>query len=56
MEKFIPKEKRSKKMQKEQNAKSRNFWTISPVSRIKESDKVYRRSKAKTQWKKDMMN
>ncbi len=46
-EKFIPKEKRSKKEQKAMNAAQRNFWTRNPVTRIKESAKRYDRNKAK---------
>lgn len=46
-EKFIPKEKRSKKEQKAMNAAQRNLWNINPVTRIKESAKKYNRNKTK---------
>lgn len=46
-EKFIPKEKRSKKEQKAMNAAQRNFWTRNPVTRIKESAKKYNRNEEK---------
>ena len=48
-EKFIPKEKRSKKEQKKMNAAQRNVWTRNPVTRIKESIKRYNRQKAKNE-------
>ena len=47
-EKFIPKEKRSKKEQKAMNAAKRNMWTRNPATRIKESIKRYDRNKAKS--------
>ena len=46
-DKFIPKEKRSKKEQKAMNNAQRNFWTRNPATRIKESEKRYNRNKAK---------
>ena len=46
-EKFIPKEKRSKKEQKAMNAAKRNVWSRNPATRIKESIKVYNRNKTK---------
>lgn len=46
-EKFIPKEKRSKKEQKAMNALQRNVWTRNPATRIKESIKQYNRNKTK---------
>ena len=48
-EKFIPKEKRSKKEQKKMNAAKRNVWTRNPVTKIKESIKRYNRQKAKNE-------
>ena len=50
-EKFIPKEKRSKKEQKAMNAAQRNLWNINPVTRIKESAKKYNRNKVKRETK-----
>ena len=47
MEKFIPREKLSKKKQREMNAQSRMTWTISPVTRKSADPKIYNRSKAK---------
>ena len=52
MGKFIPKEKLSKKKQRELNAQQRTTWTISPVTRRSDDPKVYNRSKAKN-WKRD---
>lgn len=46
-DKFIPKEKRSKKEQKAMNDAQRNVWTRNPATRIKESAKKYDRNKAK---------
>lgn len=50
-EKFIPKEKRSKKEQKAMNAAQRNVWSRNPVTRIKESAKKYNRNKVKRETK-----
>lgn len=47
MEKFTPYEKLSKKKQKELNAKKRNTWSISPVTRKPPNPKAYNRNKAK---------
>ena len=33
-QKFVPKEKMSKKARREQNAKRRGTWAFSPVSRV----------------------
>ena len=52
MEKFIPKEKLSKKKQRELNAQCRVTWSISPVTRKSADPKIYNRSKAKS-WKSD---
>lgn len=48
-EKFIPKEKRSKKEQKKMNAAQRTVWIRNPATRIKESIKKYNRQKAKSE-------
>lgn len=46
MEKFIPKEKLSKKEQKKLNSKARKTWDgVSPVTRNPESKKKYNRKK-----------
>ena len=45
MEKFIPKEKLSKKARKALEAKKRATWDISPVTKRVESKKVYNRKK-----------
>ena len=50
-EKFIPKEKRSKKEQKAMNDAQRNFWSRNPVTRIKDSAKKYDRNKVKREIK-----
>jgi len=47
MEKFIPKSKMSKKKRKEYDLKSRTYWAISPVTRLKENKKAYNRKKAR---------
>ena len=52
MAKFIPKEKLSKKKQREMNAQRRVTWTISPVTRKSADPKAYDRSKVKN-WKRD---
>ena len=50
MEKFIPKEKLSKKKQRELNAQRRTTWgSMSPVTRRSENPKAYNRSRAKDQ-------
>lgn len=43
MTSMVPKEKLSKKAQKEMNKKRRQVWGFSPVSRRKESKKQYSR-------------
>ena len=43
---FIPKEKLSKKAQRELNAARRTLWVVSPVSKKVESKKVYNRKKS----------
>ena len=52
MAKFIPKEKLSKKKQREMNAQRRVTWPISPVTRKSADPKAYDRSKAKN-WERD---
>lgn len=46
MTKFVPKQKMSKKAQKELNSKQRVAWAVSPVTRKIESKKVYNRKKS----------
>ena len=45
MAKFIPKEKLSKKAQKELNRQQRKTWDFSPVTRIVADKKQYNRKK-----------
>ena len=45
MAKFIPKEKLSKKAQKELNRQRRVTWEFSPVTKTFESKKLYNRKK-----------
>ena len=44
---MIPFEKMSKKAKKEMNAQKRVSWGFSPVSRVKQSKKVYSRKNQK---------
>ena len=46
MDKFISREKMSKKARKAHDAKSRTIWAISPVTKLKENKKAYDRKKA----------
>lgn len=43
--KFVAEEKMSKKARRELNASRRVMWGFSPVSRAKESKKVYNRKR-----------
>lgn len=43
----VPRAKLAKKTKKKLDSERRVTWSFSPVSRIKESKKVYRRSKCK---------
>ena len=45
MERFIPREKLSKKAKKKLAAKKRITWTFSPVTRKVESKRVYNRKR-----------
>ena len=45
MEKFIPKEKMSKKLKKKLDAQKRTLWTVNPVTKKTESAKAYNRKK-----------
>ena len=45
MAKFIPKEKLSKKAQKELNRQRRVIWEFSPVTKTVDSRKIYSRKK-----------
>ena len=42
---FVPKDKLSKKAQKELNRRKRKTWEFSPVTRIADSRKLYSRKK-----------
>lgn len=50
MNKFIPREKLSKKARKELNSRERLTWDINPFTRRKESKKVYERKKAQMRY------
>lgn len=45
MAEFVPKDKMSKKAQKEMNRQQRKTWEFSPVTRIADSKKRYNRKK-----------
>ena len=45
MARFVPKDKLSKKAQKEQNRQRRTMWDFSPVSRAVDSKKLYNRKR-----------
>ena len=47
MEKFTPYEKLSKKNKRELNAKRRQTWSISPVTRKPANPKAYNRQKTR---------
>jgi len=51
--KFIPKEKLSKKKQKEIDKEKRNMWTINPITRVPKNPKAYDRNNEK-KWKQDI--
>jgi len=42
---FVPETKMNKQSRKDINKQNRNMWTINPVSRVKESGKLYNRKK-----------
>ena len=42
---FVPKDKMSKKAQKELNRQRRKTWEFSPVTKVTESRKVYNRKR-----------
>ncbi len=47
MEKFVPYEKLSKKQKRALNARRRETWGISPVTRRPENPKAYQREKTR---------
>jgi len=47
MQKMIPKLKMSKKARDELNKQKRATWAFSPVSRVKQSKKVYNRKRSR---------
>lgn len=56
MEKFIPKEKLSKKKQRQLNARGRVGWgQIKPVTRVSKNPKAYNRQQAR-KWSDDSMS
>ena len=42
---MIPKEKMSKKARREMNREKRTLWDMNPVTRVRESKKLYRRNR-----------
>ena len=44
---MIPADKLSKKVRQEMNRQKREIWPMNPVTRMKESDKVYNRKRIK---------
>ncbi len=52
MDKFTPYNKLSKKRKRELNARKREVWTISPVTRKPRNPKAYRRKKLQD-WESD---
>lgn len=49
MEKFISKEKLSKREQRRRNQAQRTLWDINPVTRVKGSAKAYSRARSKVE-------
>lgn len=43
----------TKKQKKAENAKQRNLWTMSPITRVKKNGKLYNRQKIKRETKND---
>lgn len=43
----------TKKQKKAENAKQRNMWTRSPITKVKQSGKLYNRQKTKREAKND---
>lgn len=54
MKKFIPKDKLSKKKQKELNNEKRNFWMINPITKVTKDINIYDRNKDKKKWKNEI--
>ena len=51
MQKYVPRNKLSKKARKELNDRDRLTWNgLNPVTRIKESKKIYNRKKAQIEY------
>ena len=55
MEKFVPYEKLSKKARRAQNARRRETWSISPVTRRPKNPRAYNRRKAQ-KWNDDSVS
>ena len=53
MEKFISYEKMSKSQKRKRDLQGRTLWTRSPVTRIKNNDKIYNRRKEKVYLQKE---
>ena len=45
MKGMIPRDKMSRKTRKEMDAAKRNVWPMNPVTRVRESGKIYDRKK-----------
>ena len=50
MARFVPKNKLSRKAQKELNRQGRVMWDVSPVTKIVENRKLYKRKKNARNW------
>jgi len=44
-----------KRKRKKDKIACRKVWTIHPATRIKKSDKIYKRSRDKNKWKGEML-
>lgn len=53
MNKFVSREKLSKKAREELDAQKRTTWAFSPVTKKVESKKIYNRKKTAHAWKDD---
>ena len=45
MKPMIPRDKMSRKARRQLDLEKRNVWTMNPVTRVRESGKVYNRNK-----------
>lgn len=56
MEKFVPYEKLSAKERRQADRQRRASWIMSPVTRVKESGKIYNRKRLRVGAGKERMN